>query len=429
MKIEKNWKMNWLNYYSFITLILMINLNNCQCGNFNNRSKFLITPYYEEATVKCINNPDWNLFPPINWKKVNDIYSLTYHNCEFDDNLQFYNIAKELLNNTDDLSQISIKYDDDKKLYLQRNNFKNFKNLRYLNIFKTKNINITNDVLYDLHDLRKIDIRDCVIKKLPINFFGDSMLSINDDEDDDNNKMIYKGPINYDDINYATLSEILYDRHNLNNNKDEENDEIFENNKNTTKINKFSKFQRFYMIKCNLTEIDEYIFGYKKSLEDIDLTNNELKKLDSKIFSKLKKLRRLKLSENNFTLQALPFDLLKYNRRLEKFYLNLNKQNIDTLPYQLFLYTIRIENIYLNNNNLKYIDGRTFFHARNLVELNLENNLLSYFDTKTFIKCRDLRTIKLSNNKFTVFDYNIFSSAENLGNIHFTMNNMTKIEK
>jgi Leucine-rich repeat (LRR) protein len=115
----------------------------------------------------------------------------------------------------------------------------------------------------------------------------------------------------------------------------------------------------------NLEQIDEDAFNDRKSfglLESLDLSVNNLKRLDPQLLDKLINLEKLNLSFNPyFSLDNNNFNSNKYLHSID-----LSHNNIQYLPPRTFYGLNSIQKIDLSYNDIKTIDSCTF----NNIQLN-----------------------------------------------------------
>jgi Leucine-rich repeat (LRR) protein len=160
----------------------------------------------------------------------------------------------------------------------------------------------------------------------------------------------------------------------------------------------------------NLEQIDEDAFNDKKSfslLESLDLSMNNLKRLDAQTLSKLNNLENLNLSFNPyFSLDNNNFNSNKYLSLID-----LSHNNIQYLPPRAFNGLNSVQKIDLSYNSIKTIDSCTF----NTIQLNPISSKYSpsLIDLKSNpIKCdcnlfylNRVRNVKFDLQCETKYDY------------------------
>ena len=138
--------------------------------------------------------------------------------------------------------------------------------------------------------------------------------------------------------------------------------------------------QKLVMKDLKLSSIDENAFSGKNLavyIETLDLSNNNLKRLDIKTLSNLKRLEKLYLANNRIQLSEHNF---KYN------------QDLNTID--------------LSNNDIQYIQSNVFSNVNEIKKLDLSSNSIKtinscqfkYLQTNPIASKYSPATIDLSNN-------------------------------
>jgi hypothetical protein len=134
------------------------------------------------------------------------------------------------------------------------------------------------------------------------------------------------------------------------------------------------------MQSLKLKTIDENAFanvGLSKYLQSLDLSDNELKRIDSHTLGNLKRLEHLNLAKNKLTFGERNFAT---NRLLK--YINLANNELQFLSPNVFAGLHLLEEIDLSNNHIRTIDPCTFSNVQESpissrfspVEINLSGN-------------------------------------------------------
>ena len=202
-------------------------------------------------------------------------------------------------------------------------------------------------------------------------------------------------------------------------------------------------------------KISTYAFRDMKRLEILDLNNNMLNYINSKLFEPLKNsLITLNLNENILNEMQTSvlskvfsdFPSLK-NLFLSKnslvFVPNLSQSNLERLDLSQNRIEILVDQdtlqnllpislIYLNleNNHIKQINDYSFANINNLEELNLGSNKISAFAESSFINLKNLRVLILRKNNLMHLPSRIFYTLVNLEELDFSSQNknVKKIE-
>lgn len=170
-------------------------------------------------------------------------------------------------------------------------------------------------------------------------------------------------------------------------------------------------------------------FGHTcgSSLHTLDLSNNEIKKLseDSEIL-KLRSLQHLYLQHNNIT----DISSEAFNGLVSLRVLNISHNRLHTLPEGLFAYSRELREVYLNDNSLFELAGGIFHRLEQLIVLDLSSNQLTsnHIDDGTFLGLIRLIVLNLSNNALTRIDGKTFKDLFVLQILNLRNNSIGYIE-
>ena len=151
----------------------------------------------------------------------------------------------------------------------------------------------------------------------------------------------------------------------------------------------------------SIRELDSNMFCSLKNLTSLDLLYNSISTLKEGIFKGLNNLRELLLSFNKLT--TFPEDLFKDLVNLE--YLTLNYNKIESMPDKLFLPLVSLKQLFLHCNKIFFKDQNgnvkenIFQGLTRLEHLNLSNNQISYLPQGLFQDLVNLKYLDLNNNK------------------------------
>ncbi|KAL1516520.1 hypothetical protein ABEB36_000427 [Hypothenemus hampei] len=198
----------------------------------------------------------------------------------------------------------------------------------------------------------------------------------------------------------------------------------------------------FRLQKLNLTNnqlkiFDNRVFFNKSQLTEVDLSFNELNNFEA---SNVPQLQLLDLSFNNLSGLSLK-NLTALNRlnircnQLTGFVvdvpnlleLNLagNRFNITEQTFKN-LFTLRF--VSLQNNSISYIPDKTFHGLRMLKHLDLSSNNIQKLTPETFHDLDNLETLKLSDNSLKTLNYLTVEPLSNLRNLDVAANKLIYIE-
>ena len=134
------------------------------------------------------------------------------------------------------------------------------------------------------------------------------------------------------------------------------------------------------------------IFANLVRVEEIDLSNNDLKAVDKDLF---------RICHDEYCV-IQPFNQLQH--------LDLSSNQIETLHPQLFSKLAKLEYLSLANNLLKSLEPPVFHELVSLSFLYLQYNQLSTFNTTLFSNLFELEWISLNNNQITETPKELFAN-------------------
>lgn len=146
-----------------------------------------------------------------------------------------------------------------------------------------------------------------------------------------------------------------------------------------------------YMMNCSLSYIPVETFKELQSLQEIDLSNNLMKKLDSSLFINNPKLVYADLHNNPFRIHDRPFLISKSLRELDLSYCGIKE-----IPENMFKNLTRLQYLMMNNNKLTSIEENTI--PNSVKVMNLNSNLLFRVPIVAIEHLPKLRKIDLSQN-------------------------------
>lgn len=149
--------------------------------------------------------------------------------------------------------------------------------------------------------------------------------------------------------------------------------------------------------------IDDLSFPLSlKSLEVLNVRSNLIGDLSNETFENLPRLRRLDLSDNNFT-RVPNFQFSKLNC-LE--FLNLSSNMFEHIESNSFRNLYKLREIYIDGGTtLSRIDSKTFSENLNLNYVSLSNNpSLKRLPKFLFLNKPNLKHVRISGNDFSTLD-------------------------
>ena len=193
---------------------------------------------------------------------------------------------------------------------------------------------------------------------------------------------------------------------------------------------------RWFKISGNsLTRIEPNAFDNVASLEDLDLSFNNISELPNDIFSKLTNLKVLRLDHNH--LQHLSEVIFDNSRELEELDLSYNPlkilyqewftslQNLRalnvahtglmTIDHDTFHFTSSLEELDLSENNFSLVPNAGLKIIPNLKRLKLNGNPIKYINDESFEMLHSLQELEVCQSpRLTEIQAKSFSDLKNL---------------
>lgn len=166
-------------------------------------------------------------------------------------------------------------------------------------------------------------------------------------------------------------------------------------------FNTYPKLRIIYGFYIYLENITKENFRFAYHLEILDLSKNNIRKLENLTFSWTYNLEYIDLSGNQIEeIQTLAF----YGaHELKHLYLQNNK--INEIKNGTFHNTLKLKTLKLNNNNLKFIQTKLFLFNINLLDIYLNNNEINEIDINIVRYIKNINQFKISNNSIENFNY------------------------
>jgi Leucine-rich repeat (LRR) protein len=164
-------------------------------------------------------------------------------------------------------------------------------------------------------------------------------------------------------------------------------------------------------------------FQSLKGLEMLDLSENKLNTVATKIFHPLSELKLLNLTRN--MLHDLPENVFEGLGKLEE--LSLSHNQFHVIPFQVFAPLKLLRLIDLSYNTIALIPDDFFLPNTNLMSLLIQGNNLAYLSSKSFAGLGNLRTLDLSNNTLHNLPRNLLGGLKNLQYLNLGKNLMNEL--
>ncbi|MFZ5953944.1 MAG: leucine-rich repeat protein [Candidatus Dependentiae bacterium] len=159
------------------------------------------------------------------------------------------------------------------------------------------------------------------------------------------------------------------------------------------------------------------------TVTQLNLNNNNIIKLNSRQFQKLKKIRSIVL--NNNLLKTIPVDLFAGLQNIVK--IEINNNQIEYIPEQLFKSLSHLATIDFSNNKIKELSEGIFSESCQLRLLALSNNQIRTLPKNIFRGLHNLNRLNLSNNKLIELDADIFKDLKQLYQLDLSNNHLQDI--
>ncbi|XP_035437932.2 connectin [Spodoptera frugiperda] len=174
----------------------------------------------------------------------------------------------------------------------------------------------------------------------------------------------------------------------------------------------------------NIERIDAYAFANLSLVEEIMLSDNQIKILKRHAFAHHRDLSVLGLDSNNII--EINRDVFIELPSLETLYLTNNK--ITTIHDKAFVHLINLKELEIDRNGLFSLNSETFSGLRNLQKLDLSSNNLEVIGDNTFLPLTNLKTLNLEENKIQMLDEKAFNGLGQLNVLNLAHNKLTAIE-
>ncbi|CAG9782415.1 unnamed protein product [Diatraea saccharalis] len=159
------------------------------------------------------------------------------------------------------------------------------------------------------------------------------------------------------------------------------------------------------------------------NLEYIDLSRNEIKRTENKLFNELTRLKHLNISRNKLNdIPRLTFIDLE---NLEV--LDVSHNDLQVIPFQVFAPLSRLQYLDISYNRIATFLDFYFNPNRQLKSLFLNNNSLVKITSNALVNLNKLETLDISSNKLEYIPKNMFDYFEQLRNLNLSYNHFQNI--
>lgn len=171
-----------------------------------------------------------------------------------------------------------------------------------------------------------------------------------------------------------------------------------------------SKLRGIILNRNQLERIDEDSFDDTADLSDINLDDNKLVDLPSKLFATVKTLDVFRIKNNQ--LQSIDADLFQSSKLVALLQFTDNK--LKTLPSGIFDGLTELRQLWLNGNEIEDLPPHIFDDCNSLIDLDLSRNKIKIINNNWLAKLIPLQEVSFSRNPLEFIDLTIFDSNANL---------------
>jgi hypothetical protein len=172
-----------------------------------------------------------------------------------------------------------------------------------------------------------------------------------------------------------------------------------------------------------LKELRNNSFIYFPSLENLDLSHNQIESLNVFVFHPLTTLNELKLDHNN--LQILEAGVFSSQKNLR--ILSLSYNRLESLRNEILSSLVMLEELHVNNNRLNNLDSRCFVSLETMTFLNLSGNHLNVLPASVFTYQKKLTELHLDKNNISTLSAELFLPTTQIEILSFSGNKIRNI--
>lgn len=174
----------------------------------------------------------------------------------------------------------------------------------------------------------------------------------------------------------------------------------------------------------HINSLPPELFNEARNVQQIYLQNNSINVLAPGIFTELTQLLVLDLSHNELTSDWVNAGTLKRLKRL--IYLDVSYNQLDRLEVGLFQDVPQLEILKLQDNRIEHI-GRTLSGLTHLHTLVLSNNHLHTIDEHAFTTITEIQVLSLDYNRISIIDPNALRNCTKLQDLHLNGNKLERV--
>lgn len=156
-----------------------------------------------------------------------------------------------------------------------------------------------------------------------------------------------------------------------------------------------------------------------ESLQVLDLSVNQLNRLERDVFNLMPALEVLNISHNPH-LTTLPVSIVHKNLELK--IIDLSFCNIQTLSANFFSRSSKVTHINISNNGISDVPEAAFANLRDLTLLDLSNNRINNIRSAAFVNVMNIKHLNLKGNELTSFKGEHFNTGTSLETLDLSDN-------
>lgn len=178
----------------------------------------------------------------------------------------------------------------------------------------------------------------------------------------------------------------------------------------------------------NIKGISRDTFDVPKLLghvTELNLHGNRISHVDSTVFSKLMRLKKLDLGDNEIeNIEDFSFKQLS-----ELKYLNMQSNNINSVNMQMFVGLSELERLDLRTNEIENLGFLPFMELSELKYLDLSENMIQELDKFHFMSTGELMVLSLRHNEIVKIGEETFGFLKSLQILDLSANQLTEIDE
>lgn len=179
------------------------------------------------------------------------------------------------------------------------------------------------------------------------------------------------------------------------------------------------------MVNIKLSAIEASSIKLIKQIRILNLSGNQLDRLDQDVFKGNTVMMDLDLSSNR--IERLPPVI--FQKTVELVVLDMSKNKLNIVQPTLFATLKKLQILDLSNNLIETLSDTVFSRNVALTTLKLNNNRINALKTSTFSTNTEIRGLDLGNNKLKTIDYVVVQNMPRLMSLNLDNNLLTALAK